>query len=318
MIGLADVEDARTTIGDALRVTPTFSATSLGDRLGVDLRVKAELLQRTGSFKPRGALNRLRKTPREDLDRGLITVSAGNHAAGLAFAARIVGARCTLVMPEKTAAAKVEAARAYGGDVVLHGDIPGAYAQMEVLREERGLVLVHPYDDELVMAGAGTVGLEIVEQVLDVDVVVVPVGGGGLVSGVATAVKGLRPEARVYGVEPTGAAGLRASLDADEAVVLSGVDTVVDSLAAPKCGAVPWETIRGVVDDSVTLSDAEIVDGMRAVWQFTKLYAEPAGAAPVAALLAGKIPVDRDDTVVALVSGGNLDPTRVPELLQRV
>lgn len=318
MIGLAHVEAARTTIGDAVRVTPTFSATSLGDRLGVALSLKAELLQRTGSFKPRGALNRLRNTSPEDLERGLITVSAGNHAAGLAFAARLVNAPCTVVMPEATATSKVEAARAYGGGVVLHDDIPGAYAHMEVLREERSLVLVHPYDDELVIAGQGTVGLEIVEQVPEVDVVVVPVGGGGLIAGVAAAVKGLRPEARVYGVEPEGAAGLRASLDAGGAVELDAVDTVVDSLAAPKCGPVPWETIRDCVDDSVTLSDAEIVDGMRAVWHFTKLYAEPAGAAPVAALLAGKIPVDPGDTVVAVVSGGNLDPTRVPALLEGV
>ncbi len=311
-----DVSAAARRVDGRVHRTPVLGSTRLGERAGgVALSVKAELLQKTGSFKPRGALNRLLAAPRDELAAGLITVSAGNHAGGLAWAAAEVGVRATVVMPESTGRLKVEATRGYGAEVVLHGDVRAAFEEMERLREERGLVLVHPFDDPLVVAGQGTVGLEIASQVPDADVVVVPVGGGGLIGGVATAIAGSLPGCRVYGVEPEGAAAMRASLDTGEPVRLDRVDTVVDSLAAPYAGTHGFEAVRAHVDDVVTLADDEIVEAMAEVWHLTKLYAEPAGAAALAALVHGRVPVEPGEVVVAVVSGGNLDPAEIPSLL---
>lgn len=315
MISLRDVEAARAAIHTDVHPTPVFTSRVLGEPLGIHLALKAELLQKTGSFKPRGSLNRLRHTSPGDLESGIITVSAGNHAGGLAYAAQMMGVPCTVVMPEATGRLKVRAAEAYGAEVILHGDIPGAFAEMERLRDERHLLLVHPFDDPLVMAGQGTVGLEIADQMPEVDVVVVPVGGGGLIAGVATAVKGVKPTVRVYGVEPEGAPGLSRSLAAGRPIRLERVDTVVDSLAAPYAGTAPFEVARDLADGVVTLSDAAIVRAMREVWHTTKLYVEPAGASSIAALLSGRIPVEQGETVVAVLSGGNLDPADIPSLL---
>lgn len=314
-VGFSDVLAARDTIVGDVHRTPVFSSRQLSERTGAELSLKAELFQKTGSFKPRGALNRLRRTATDDLERGLVTVSAGNHAQGLAYAARIVGARCVVVMPESAPRTKVDAARGYGAEVVLHGDVPAAYGRMEELRREQGLVLVHPFDDPHVVAGQGTVGLEVVEQLPDVDVIVVPVGGGGLVSGVACAVKSQNPDIRVVGVEPEGAAAMRASWDAGERVSLERTDTVADGLASPFAGEIAFEMTRRYVDEMVVVSDAELVEGMRALFVFAKLYAETAGAAGVAALLAGRIPVAPDEQVCAVLTGGNVDPEKVRTLL---
>lgn len=315
MITLDDVLAARETISDAVHRTPVFTSRRLGDRLGVELWHKAELFQKTGCFKPRGALNRLRNATAEERERGFVTVSAGNHAQGLAWAAGVEGVAATVVMHADAHRSKVDACRAYGAEVVCHGTIPEAFERMEEIRAERDLVLVHPFDDPLVVAGQGTVGLEIVEQVPDVDVVVCPVGGGGLVSGVALAVKARRPDVRLYGVEPQGAAAMRASWDAGEPVRLEAVDTIVDSLAAPYAGAIAYEVTRTHLSDVVTLSDHEIVAGLREVLVSAKLYAEPAGAAATAALLAGRVPVREGERVVSVVSGGNVDPDRLAALL---
>lgn len=312
MISLNDVQAARETISDAVHITPSLSCETLGTRLGVRLRHKAELFQKTGSFKPRGALNCLRRTPRATLEQGLITISAGNHGQGLAYAASIVGARCTVVMPAEAPAAKVDAVRSYGGEVVLHGTIPEAYAKCEELEAEQGSFLVHPYEHPLVIAGQGTVGLEILEQVPDVDVIVVPEGGGGLISGIATAVKALRPEVRIVAVEPAGACALARSLAAGTKTQLERVDTIADGLAAPRVGEIAFDIIRELVDDVVLVDDAEIATGMEAVMRYAKLVVEPAGAAATAALLAGKVGVQPGTVVVSVLTGGNVDLRRLP------
>ncbi|CAN5250238.1 threonine ammonia-lyase [soil metagenome] len=314
-VTLADVRAAAGQIAGQLHRTPALSATQLGERAGCRLMLKAECLQKTGSFKPRGALHRLAHTSRADLDRGLVTVSAGNHAQGLAWAAARVDARCTVVMPADAPLAKVSAARSYGAEVVLHGTIGESYARMEQLRHERGLVLVHPYDDPLIVAGQGTVGLEIVEQVPDVDVIVCPVGGGGLISGVAVAAKALRPSVRVVGVEPEGAAAMAASLRAGEVVRLERVDTIADGLAAPTVGAVGFELARRLVDEVVTVDDRQIAQALLAVQRYAKIVTEPGGAAGVAALLAGRVRGLDGARVVAVLTGGNLDLGRMPALL---
>jgi threonine dehydratase len=311
VIALEDVHAARETLGGDLHRTPILRSSRLGERLGVDLRLKAELFQKTGSFKPRGALNRLRNTPAADLERGLITVSAGNHAQGLAWAAGRLGAPCVVVMPEGASASKIEAARGYGAEVLIGGPMTQVFERMQEIREERGLTLIHPFDDPLVIAGQGTVGLEIAEQVPEVDLVVVPVGGGGLISGIATAVKALRPEVRVVGVEPEGAAALRAAWDAGHVVHLSDLSTFADGLAAPMAGELTLEITREWVDDLVVVTEEEIFAGLEAVMTQTKLYAEGAGAASTAALLAEKVGVRPGEVVVSVVSGGNLDFDRL-------
>ena len=308
MLTLSDVLAARETIKDAVRVTPVFSSTQLGARIGATLWLKAESLQKTGSFKPRGALNRVRNTPRAELERGLITVSAGNHAQGVAWAAREAGVPCTVCMRANASHSKVAATRGYGAEVLLiEGSVPELFAEAERLAVERGLLLVHPYDDELIMAGQGTLGLEIVEQVPDVDVVVCSVGGGGLLSGVALAVKSLKPSVRVYGVEPTGAASMRRAWDAGEPVALERVVTIADGLAAPGAGAHCYALARQYVDDILVVTDDEIIAALKDILVYAKLYVEPGAAASVAALLTGTVPVQNGETVVAVLSGGNLD-----------
>jgi threonine dehydratase len=269
------------------------------------VRLKAESLQKTGSFKVRGVLNRVSALDREERQRGLITISAGNHAAALAWGAAAEGIPCTVVMPAAADRAKVDASAAYGAEVVLHGDTHQAFEECLRLRDERGLTFVHPFDDPLIIAGAGTVGLEIVSDAPDVDVVVVPVGGGGLLSGVAAAVGALSPRARVYGVEPEGAPGLRRALDAGEVVRLDRVDTVAGGLAPPFAGALTLEHAQALVHDVVPVSDDEILEALRFLAERARLVVEPSGAAAVAALLQRRVPLEAGETAVAVVSGGN-------------
>ncbi|MGH8935657.1 MAG: threonine ammonia-lyase [Acidimicrobiia bacterium] len=315
LVEFPQVIAAQQAIAGAVHRTPIFSASQLGEPLGVSLWLKAELFQKTGSFKPRGALNRLRNTPREDLDRGLISASAGNHAQGLAWAARQVGASCTVVMPADASPAKAKATRGYGAEVVLEGSMAEVFDTMRRIQEERGHVFVHPFDDPLVIAGQGTVGFEILEQVPEVDVIVCPLGGGGLISGIALAAKSVRPELRVYGVEPRGAAAMRRSWDEGRPVRLDSLDTIADGLASPMAGELTYPMTRRYVDDVIVLSDEEILDGLTALLNYAKLYAEPAGAAATAALLAGKVPLRRGETVVSVVSGGNFDLDRLGGVL---
>jgi threonine dehydratase len=312
---LASIRAARERIGDRVHRTPVLSATRLGARAGAILAHKCESLQKTGSFKVRGALNKLAQLDDASRARGVITVSAGNHAQALAWAARDAGIRCTVVMPLRASQAKVDASRGYGAEVVLHGTSSiEAFARAHELAAERGLTFVHPFDDEAIIAGQGTVGLEIMEQMPDVEDVIVPIGGGGLIAGIAPAVKELRPSVRVFGVEPTGAAVMRQSLDVGHPVRLESVKTIADGLAAPMAGDLPYDIVRRYVDDVVTVTDDEIAAAMREILFSAKLLAEGAGAAATAAVLSGRIPV-QGRKVVAVLSGGNVDASRVREVL---
>jgi threonine dehydratase len=315
MPNLASIRVARERIAARVHHTPLLSATRLGARAGATLALKCESLQKTGSFKVRGALNKLVQLGDAERARGVITVSAGNHAQALAWAARDAGVRCTVVMPAAASRTKVEASRGYGADVVLHGaNSIEAFARAHEVAAERSLSFVHPFDVVAIMGGAGTVGLEIVEQMPDVEDVIVPIGGGGLIGGIAVAVKELRPSARVYGVEPTGAAVMRESLDAGHAVRLTSVNTIADGLAAPMAGELAYEIVRRYVDDVVTVTDDEIRSAMRDILFSAKLLAEGAGAAATAAVITGRVPV-KGRRVVAVLSGGNVDAHRVVEVL---
>ncbi|HEY7236890.1 MAG TPA: threonine/serine dehydratase [Gemmatimonadaceae bacterium] len=312
---LADIRAARERIGDRVHHTPLLSARRIGDPVGAVLYHKCESLQKTGSFKVRGALNRLALLDDTARGRGVITVSAGNHAQALAWAARDAGVRCTVVMPTTASRTKVDASRGYGAEVVLHGASGiEAFARAHELSVERSLTFVHPFDDEAIMAGQGTLGLEIMEQIDNIDDVVVPIGGGGLIAGVVVAIKEQRPSVRVYGVEPEGAAVMRKSLDADRPVRLDSMKTIADGLAAPMAGDRTFPIVKTYVDDVVLVSDEEITTAMRELLFSAKLLAEGAGAAATAAVMSGKIPVE-GRRVVAIVSGGNVDPGKVRDLV---
>jgi threonine dehydratase len=312
---LEQISSARERISHHIHVTPVTTAGLLGKEAGITLFLKCENLQKTGSFKPRGALNKVSQLGEGARQRGVVTVSAGNHAQALAWAARVANVQATVVMPLGASQAKAEASAGYGAEVIRHGTTFDAFEHAQALALERGLVFVHPFDDEDVMAGAGTTGLEILEQTPEADVVVVPIGGGGLIAGIAAAVKQLRPTVRVYGVEPIGAAAMRSSLDSGCAVRLEAVDTIADGLAAPMAGTLTYEVVRRFVDDVVLVSDDEIAAAVRALLLRTKLLAEPAGAAGVAAILSRRLPLRAGERVVAVVSGGNVDLERLRTML---
>jgi threonine ammonia-lyase medium form len=317
MLDIRDVEAAQQHLAGRVHRTAMQTARALGARFGVELFLKPESLQRTGSFKIRGVLNRLRHLSAAERERGLITVSAGNHAQAVAWAAATEGLHATVVMPEHATASKVAASAGYGADVVQHGDIFGAFEKMEALRSEYGATLIHPFDDVHVMAGQGTVGLEICDDVHDLDVLIVPVGGGGLLSGVATAVKARSPRTRIIGVEPVGAAAVSAALAAGAPVRLERVASIADGLGAPTTSARVMEHVHAWVDDIVLVDDATIVAALRLLLERCKLLVEPAGAAALAALLAGAVTVRPGARIAIILSGGNIDLERLSGLLAR-
>ena len=297
----ADVEHARRTLGDRLHRTPTFSSATLSEELAAPAFLKAELFQRTGSFKPRGILNKLESLSDEERQHGVVSISAGNAAQAVAWASAQAAIDALVVMWEGASEQKIEATRGYGASVDLEAPGPAeAFARLEELVEETGRTFVHPYDDPLVIAGHGTLGLEIAEDVPEVDVVVVPVGGGGLVSGIATAV-----EARVVAVEPERSPALHEALRAGKPVPVTP-DSIADGLSGPVAGDHCLAVCRERGVESVLVSEEEIAAGMRFLYERAKLACEPAGAASTAALLAGKLPLEARETVVSVVSGGNV------------
>lgn len=271
------------------------------------MALKAEMFQRTGAYKIRGALNKLRLLSDDQKRRGVICSSAGNHAQGVALAAAINGVRAVVVMAENATPSKIEATRGYGAQVILHGTIWDE-ANEEALRlvAEQGLSYVHPFDDPELIAGQATVGLEIVDQVPDADVVVVPIGGGGLISGVAQAVKQRSPRTRVVGVESSGAPGMRDSVKAGHVVTLDRVECVIDGLRVRRVGELTREIVERCVDDIVTLPDTEIFDSVVWLMSRQKLVTEGAAAATVAAVRKGLVKAAPGARVVCVLSGGNL------------
>jgi threonine dehydratase len=312
MIPLSEIRAAAARIAGKLHRTPMMSARSIGDCAGVELTLKCELFQKTGSFKPRGALNKVLSLGASERARGLVTVSAGNHAQAVAWAARAVSAPCVVVMPITAPRSKLDAVRGYGAEVVLHDDRATLFDRLHEVERERGLAFVHPFDDPVVLAGAGTCGLEIAEDRPDVEAVIVPVGGGGLMAGVASAIKALVPAARVIAVELEAGPGLGPALAAGKPVpVPRPADTLADGMTPPFVGALAMQIARDAVDDIVTVTEAEIADTMRWLMTRAKLYVEGSGAAATAAVVAGKAKLAAGTRVVAIVSGGNVDPEKV-------
>ena len=314
-ISLSEVERARALTAPHLHRTPMLTSRTLGERIGATAYLKAESFQRTGSFKPRGALFAVASLTTEQRKKGIVTMSAGNAAAAIAYAASAVGVKVTVVMPQTAPQMKVDATRGYGAEIRFAPDMTALRALVAQIHDETGAYFLHPYDDDAMITGHGSLGLEILDDVPDVDVIVIGIGGGGLISGVAVAVAARKKGVRVIGVEPEGAAAMRVALDAGKPVPLDSIKTIADGLAAPIAGTRGLDICRRLVEDVVVISDATIVDGLRFLAERAKLVAEPAGAAATAALLAGRVSLRKGDRVVAIVSGGNIDRARYAELL---
>ena len=325
-VALDQIEAARERIGGLVHRTPLFSsltaaawattagAVHLGDGR---LYLKAEHLQKTGSFKARGMSNRIATLGPEARSRGAITLSAGNAGQAYAWAGRAAGVPVTVVMPAGAVRSKVDACLGYGARVVLHGAHVGeALIELERIQHAEGLTYCHPFDDPMVIAGHGTAGLELVEDLPNVDVVVVGVGGGGLISGIAAAVKGRRPTARVYGVEPERSNAVSLALERGEIVQIQP-ESVADGLGAPFAGAWTLAMARRYVDDIILLDDPTILAGLRFMLERGKQLLEPAGAAALAAVLAGRVPIRDGERVAVILSGGNVEIGRLGELLER-
>ena len=313
LVSLDDVRDAVDVIAPNVHRTPVTSSAYLGGLIGANLYLKLEMFQKTGSFKPRGVLNKMASLTDEEKGRGVVSLSAGNHAQALAYAATMAGAPSVIVMPEGAVRAKVEATRGYGGEVVLT-DQDLLNTALEIQRE-RGMTLVHPFDDLHTIAGTGTLGLELLEDVPQVDVVICGIGGGGLISGIAAALKLENPDTRMIGVEPEGAPGMTLALEKGEPVHMTTMSTIADGLAAPFVGQHNLDHVRAFVDDVITVRDSQVVDAMRLLLERVKILAEPAGAASLAALLSGQVALRGGESVVCVLSGGNVDSARLAELL---
>jgi threonine dehydratase len=311
-LGVQDFEAARARIAPHIKRTPLLSSRQLSELTGFDARLKAELFQRVGSYKIRGPLNKFALMPEEQKRRGVVCSSAGNHAQGVALAAKIHGIRAVVCMAENATPSKIAATRGYGAEVVLHGTIwDEANEKAKELVQRDGLTYVHPFDDEQLIAGQGTLGLEIAQDWPEVDAVVVPIGGGGLISGVSMAMKSHNPRVRVIGVESSDGPAMKRSVDAGQLETIE-CRTVIDGLRVRRVGEINFSVVQRFVDEIVTLPDVEIFDAVIWVMERCKLVVEGAAAAPVAALLHGLIKMPAGSRVAAVLSGGNvnLDPLR--------
>jgi threonine dehydratase len=317
VLRLEDIEAARERIRPHVHHTPVRHSTTFSRMTGAELHLKLENLQRTGSFKVRGATNKILTLSPDERERGVIAASAGNHAQGVALAATTLGIKSVIVMPRDAAHAKVEATRRYGARVVLEGDdYDAAYRRARELQEEHGYTFVHAFNDPAIMAGQGTVGLELLEDFDDLDTVVVSIGGGGLISGIATAIKSKRPKIRVIGVEAEGAAAAYASRQAGHVVELPSARTIADGIATRTVGDLTFQVMQKHVDEIVTVNDREIARAILLLMERGKTVVEGAGAAGLAALLSKRVDVT-GERVAVVVSGGNIDITLLGEILQR-
>jgi threonine dehydratase len=306
-LGLDDFREVRARIAPHIKHTPLLTSRQLSERTGYEVRLKAEMFQRVGSYKIRGPLNKFALMPEEQKRRGVVCSSAGNHAQGVALAAQIHGIRAVVCMAANATPAKIAATRGYGAEVVLHGSIwDEANEKAKELVRTQGLTYVHPFDDEQLIAGQGTLGLELVQDWAEVDVVVVPIGGGGLISGVSMAVKSHNPKARVIGVESSDGPAMKRSIDAGK---LETIDcgTIIDGLRVRRVGETTFSVVQRFVDDIVTLPDREIFDAVIWVMERCKLVVEGAAAAPVGALLHGLVKAPKGARVAVVLSGGNVN-----------
>lgn len=312
---IQDVWRAQDVVRPHVYHTPLVQSRTLGEMTGAHVYLKAENLQRAGSYKVRGATYKLSRLSPEERARGVIAASAGNHAQGVAIAAAALGITCTIVMPATAPLAKITATEGYGARVILAGEsYSDAYARAREVQAEIGATFIHAFDDPDIIAGQGTVALEILSDLPDVEAIVTAIGGGGLISGIATVIKALKPDVKIYGIEATGAAKMRAALDAGHIVELEQVNTIADGISPKSCGDYTFAITRDLVDDVITVDDDDIIRAVLLLMERCKLIVEGAGAAGVAAMLAGRVPVRGMRTAVVL-SGGNIDMNLVSRFI---
>ena len=315
-VTIADIWEAYKLLKPRLHHTPLAPSRTLREITGADIYLKAENMQRSGSFKVRGASYKISRLSKEEYSCGVIAASAGNHAQGVAIAAAQYNISCTIVMPETAPLAKVTATQGYGAEVVLHGfTYDDAYQYCLELQQETGATFIHAFDDPDVIAGQGTLGLEMLSDLPDADALIVPIGGGGLIAGITIAARALRPNIKIIGVQAAGAAGCRASLDAGELRTLPSIATIADGIAVKRPGTLTFPIIQNLVDDVVVVNDEEIISAVLLLMERSKMLVEGAGAAGVAAMLSGVVKLDGKRVLVPL-TGGNIDINLVGRFIE--
>ncbi|WP_315118825.1 threonine ammonia-lyase [uncultured Clostridium sp.] len=316
-LDLNNIKIAQENIASVARKTPLFYSSTFSRESGYNVYLKCESKQKTGAFKIRGAYNKIVSLSEEEKARGVIASSAGNHAQGVAYAATALGIKSTIVMPQTAPQAKVQATKAYGAKVIQHGEVyDECYAKALEVQKEMGATFIHPFNDEDVIAGQGTIGIEILEELENVDAIVVPIGGGGLISGIALAAKSIKPEVKIIGVQPSIIASSKVSLEEGKIITLPGVKSLADGISVKTPGDITFEYIKKYVDDIVTVSEDEIAYGIFCLMERSKLVSEGAGAVAISAVLNNKINVEGKN-VVCLVSGGNIDIAVLSKIIDR-
>lgn len=316
-VTLADIEAARERIASGIVETPCDRSFAFEDLVSAELWMKFENRQRTGSFKDRGALNKILGLSEAERERGIVTASAGNHAQAVAFHANRLGVPAVVVMPEGTPLIKVARTRAHGAEVIQKGVTLTESLEEARRLEAEGRVMVHPYDDTAIIAGQGSVALEILEQVPNVTHVVVPIGGGGLISGIGVVLKALRPEVRLIGVEAARAASAKVSIEAGRVVSIESAETIADGIAVKRIGDLTFPYVRDLVDDIVLVEESEIASAVLLLLERERTVVEGAGATPIAALVSGRVEVSEGDVVVPILCGGNIDVSRISRIINR-
>ena len=315
MLKLEDFKAAKKRVDEVIEETRLIHSDAFSTECGNDVYIKPENLQKTGAFKIRGAYNKIVKLDDDAKKKGLIASSAGNHAQGVAYAAKKLGVKATICMPAHTPLIKVDATKAHGAEVVLHGEVyDEAYAKAVELQKSEGYTFVHPFDDEDVIEGQGTIALEILEELPDTDVILVPIGGGGLIAGIACAAKQINPNIKIYGVEPEGAASALAAIHEDQVVTLAEANTIADGTAVKTIGDKTFEYIKKYVDGIITVNDYELMDSFLLLVEKHKLVAEGSGILSLAGL---KKLYEKNKKVVSLISGGNIDVMTISSMINK-
>ncbi|HQA60270.1 MAG TPA: threonine ammonia-lyase [Tepidanaerobacteraceae bacterium] len=312
-----DIQEARSHLKDVVYKTGLVHNTTFSEMTGNFIYLKTENLQKTGSFKLRGAFNKIANLPKEQKQYGVIAASAGNHAQGVAMAATAYGIKSTIVMPKHAPLSKIAATKSYGAEVVLYGEVyDEAYEKARQIQKQSGAVFVHPFDDREIIAGQGTIGIEILEDVPDADIIVVPIGGGGLISGIAIAAKHIKPEVKIIGVQTKNLPSMARSLSQNHITTVEGPATIADGIAVKTPGELTFKIVKKFVDDIVTVDEDEIANAILLLLERAKVVSEGAGAASVAAIL-NRLDIVRNKKIVALISGGNIDVNMLSRIIDK-